>query len=243
MNPYDIYAPIYDGIMGDRASWIIQVRSLIQNHHPKAKEVLELACGTGSILKGLRKDYKVSGVDYSAAMLKIAKSKLPGTPFIKQDITKLKLAKKFDVIFLIFDSMNHLPNFKSWCQCIQKAAEHLKENGIFIFDINTPQKLEAFAKEPAYASQFGKDFAITHLVKRSAEHFDWHVNGFHHISGNNYRKISLKIAESTYKVSDLKKELKRHFSNINVSDWEHLEGEPRSHRLWFVCHNISRAWD
>lgn len=235
MTPYDKYALIYDGIMGDRSDWISQVRSLIRTHHPSAKSLLELACGTGSIIQALRKDYDVCGVDNSREMLKIAKKKMPRVSLLQQDITRLKVPRKFDVIFLIFDSMNHLPNLKSWISCIQKAAEHLKNGGIFIFDVNTPKKLEEFSREPAYASQFGKDFAITHLVQRTTERFDWHVTGFHQRSGTNYEKIYLKITETAYKGPIIKRALKKYFSEIELSDWEHVDGEPRSHRVWYVC--------
>ncbi len=60
MNNYDAIAQFYDAFVGDpvkKAAWLKQ---LIQKHQPDAKNVLELACGTGSVLKYLSADYKVT---------------------------------------------------------------------------------------------------------------------------------------------------------------------------------------
>jgi cyclopropane fatty-acyl-phospholipid synthase-like methyltransferase len=41
------------------------IRRLIRLHKPKARTLLELACGTGAILKVLAKSYDVAGLDLS----------------------------------------------------------------------------------------------------------------------------------------------------------------------------------
>ncbi len=51
MESYEVFAPFYDAVMGDRAEHADYLRSLIEKHHPKAKTLLELAFGTGSVLK------------------------------------------------------------------------------------------------------------------------------------------------------------------------------------------------
>src|SRR6266581_41583 len=38
---------------------------LIERHHPEARTILELACGTGAILEQLQRDYEVVGLDVS----------------------------------------------------------------------------------------------------------------------------------------------------------------------------------
>ena len=45
------------------------IRRLIRQHKPKARTLLELACGTGAILKILAKSYDVAGLDVSPQML------------------------------------------------------------------------------------------------------------------------------------------------------------------------------
>ena len=67
----------YDAAMGDRTEMASYIRRLIRRHKPKARTLLELACGTGAILKILAKSYDVVGLDLSPQMLAIARKKLP----------------------------------------------------------------------------------------------------------------------------------------------------------------------
>ena len=72
MPGYDIFAQFYDAVQGDRAEHASYVRSLIRKHAPRARSVLELACGTGSVLKQLWTHYEVTGLDLSEQMLEVA---------------------------------------------------------------------------------------------------------------------------------------------------------------------------
>lgn len=50
---YEVYARFYDDLEGDRAAHADYLRSLVVRNCPHARSVLELACGTGSVLKRL----------------------------------------------------------------------------------------------------------------------------------------------------------------------------------------------
>jgi len=54
MTSYERFAEFYDAVMGDRRAAAEQVKELIRAAKPDAKNVLELGCGTGSILRHLR---------------------------------------------------------------------------------------------------------------------------------------------------------------------------------------------
>jgi ubiquinone/menaquinone biosynthesis C-methylase UbiE len=75
MASYDIFARFYDAVMGDGAEPTERLRGFIHKAHPEARNVLELACGTGSVLRHLSKHYDVWGLDRSRRMLAIAKSR------------------------------------------------------------------------------------------------------------------------------------------------------------------------
>jgi ubiquinone/menaquinone biosynthesis C-methylase UbiE len=77
MQSYGVFAPSYDAVQGDRADDAAYLRGLIEKHQPEARHVLELACGTGSVLKQLQDRYEVTGVDRSEGMLAIAAEKVP----------------------------------------------------------------------------------------------------------------------------------------------------------------------
>ena len=86
MASYDIFGNFYDAVMGDRADASEQLRRLIRRASPKAKNILELACGTGSVLKHLSKYYDVWGLDLSRKMLSIARKKVPQARLSRQNM-------------------------------------------------------------------------------------------------------------------------------------------------------------
>ncbi len=98
MSEYDSFSLHYDTLMGGRDECVADVRKLLRKYAPKARTILELGCGTGSVLKHLSRNYDVAGVDLSEAMLKVARRKLPKVWLKQQNITKLKVDRRFDVI-------------------------------------------------------------------------------------------------------------------------------------------------
>ena len=58
------------------------------------------------------KGYSVTGVDLNKEMLKIAKKKIKGIKFIQQDMKKLRLNKKFDIVTCFFSSIHYNQNIK-----------------------------------------------------------------------------------------------------------------------------------
>ena len=66
---------------------------------PKDLSVLEIGCGHGDILAGVKPSYGV-GVDFSHKMIQVAQQKYPDLHFLCADAHQLNLKKKFDVIIL-----------------------------------------------------------------------------------------------------------------------------------------------
>jgi len=77
MTNYDLFAKHYDEVMGDRSDDAAELQKLISKHNPRAKTILELACGTGSVLQHFEKRYDVYGLDLSPGMLALARKKVP----------------------------------------------------------------------------------------------------------------------------------------------------------------------
>jgi len=75
---------------------------LIRAAKPDAKNVLELGCGTGSILKCLQDAYKASGLDISGKMLSVARKKVPRSKLFRQDMVDFRIDGRFDVIFCVY---------------------------------------------------------------------------------------------------------------------------------------------
>ena len=149
MTSYERFGEFYDAVMGDRRAAAEQVVELIRAAKPNAKNVLELGCGTGSILKCLQDAYEVSGLDISGKMLSVARKKVPRSKLYRQDMVDFRIGDRFDVIFCVFDSINQVRRFSDWKKVFAAVRRHLSPGGCFIFDINTQRKLERLIAGPA----------------------------------------------------------------------------------------------
>ena len=65
MPSYHLFCRFYYDLMGDCSAPQHMSSNSLENITQKAKTLLELACGTGSVLKHLRRKYEVSGLDIS----------------------------------------------------------------------------------------------------------------------------------------------------------------------------------
>ena len=66
------------------------------------------------MLKHLQDTYQVSGLDISSRMLSIARKKVPRAKLFRQDMVDFQINDRFDVIFCVFDSINHVQRFSDW---------------------------------------------------------------------------------------------------------------------------------
>ena len=68
-----------------------QLHALIQRHNPKAKTLLDVACGTGKHLDLLQQFYQVAGLDINPELLQIARQRCPESPFHEDDMVDFRL--------------------------------------------------------------------------------------------------------------------------------------------------------
>jgi ubiquinone/menaquinone biosynthesis C-methylase UbiE len=144
---YSILAHVYDTLMSDvdYEAWADYIDELIQVHAPEATDLLELACGTGSVAILLDElgYYSVTATDKSAEMIEIAKVKAAENhaevSFHTQDFLDINLDKKFDLVYLVFDSINYLHSEDDILKLHNEVKKVLKPGGFFIFDFTTPR--------------------------------------------------------------------------------------------------------
>ena len=106
--------------------------------------VLELACGTGRLTIPLKKKgINITGLDMAAPMLERARDKAAeaglAIPFILGDARKFSLGKRFELIFIAFNSMQHLARREDLEGLFSSVARHLAPGGLFIFDVFNPE--------------------------------------------------------------------------------------------------------
>ena len=114
MPSYERFARFYDAAMDDPGPRAERVLGFIDRYRPGATTLLELGCGTGSILARLHSVPTLTGLDRSPEMLAVARGKVPGARLIEGDMSSFSLGERFDVVVCVFDTLNHLLDFGAW---------------------------------------------------------------------------------------------------------------------------------
>ncbi len=112
------------------------------------RTAVDLACGTGSVTVLLAQmGLDVIGVDMSEEMLTQAAQKaqdLPHPPrFVRQALQRLCLPRGVDLAVCALDSLDYLTDPADCQEALRRVYRALNPGGIFIFDVNTPEKLRA----------------------------------------------------------------------------------------------------
>src|SRR5277367_1472832 len=123
MPSYEIFGKFYDAVMGDGSESAKRVADLLRVSRPGARKVLELGCGTGSILKHLQESYEVSGLDLSTRMLSIARKKVPRAKLSRQDMVDFQIDEQFDAVLCVYDSINHIRRFSDWKKVFARVCQ------------------------------------------------------------------------------------------------------------------------
>jgi SAM-dependent methyltransferase len=241
-DSYEMLAPFYDALEGDRTRQVEYLRSLIDKHRPAARSVLELACGTGAILRLLQPRYQVAGVDRSELMLHVASKLTPQARLFQADMTCVNLAETFDVVLCVYDSINHMRHFEEWEAVFDRAGEHLSEGGIFVLDINTVRRLDDLIAGPALTRWFGDDNLFLLDVSREpageigADRASrWSVCIFERLEDRSYRLHTEELREVSFSAARVEASLKQRFARVWSYDPERDQPCSETRRQHFVC--------
>lgn len=149
MKCYREFAHIYDRLIhGDieYKQWSNKILEICNEYSINRESYLDLACGTGNMTREIGKSFKNTwAVDLSSEMLSEAEEKLRNSKIkaklVCQDISKLNLNSKFDLITCVLDSTNYILEVEDLKNYFLGVYNHLKEGGLFVFDINSYYKL------------------------------------------------------------------------------------------------------
>jgi SAM-dependent methyltransferase len=235
MTSYERFGEFYDAVMGDRRAAAEQVVALIRTAKPDAKNLLELGCGTGSMLKHLQDAYEVSGLDISSKMLSIARKKVPRAKLFRQNMVDFQIDDRFDVIFCVFDSINHVRRFSDWKKVFAAVHRHLLPGGCFIFDINTQRKLERLIAGPPWVHRFGRNLLIIDVTALPSGGSNWNVKVFEHLNGSRYALHEEDIVEVSFPLRQVAAALRPHYVKVRVIDPDRTRPSEKSERLFFIA--------
>ena len=235
MTSRERFGEFYDAVMGDRRAAAEQVVELIRATKPDAKNVLELGCGTGSILKCLQDAYEVSGLDISGKMLSVARKKVPRSKLFRKDMVDFRIDARFDVIFCVFDSINHVTRFSDWKKVFAAVRRHLLPGGCFIFDINTQRKLERLIAGPPWVHRFGRNLLIIDVTALPSGGSNWNIKVFEHLNGSRFALHEEDIVEVSFPVPRVVAALRAYDMKVRVIDPDRSRPSARSERLFFTA--------
>lgn len=150
MSSYEFLAGCYDRFTYDvdYAAWADYIEKHFRRRGLPGKTVLDLACGTGSLTRELAlRGYEMIGVDLSPEMLAEAAEKnrdVGEVPpmFLCQPMEKLDLYGTIDACVCCLDSVNYVTAPKKLQRAFARVHLFLMPGGLFLFDMNTPEKLE-----------------------------------------------------------------------------------------------------
>ena len=150
MGAYEALAASYDRLTNDvdYGATVAFYREILAQEGLRPRTAVDLACGTGTVSILLaQQGLRVIGVDMSEEMLTVAQQKaeeLENPPrFVCQSLQKLVLPRGVDLAVCALDSLDYITDPKDCAEAIRRVYRALNPGGIFIFDVNTPEKLRA----------------------------------------------------------------------------------------------------
>jgi SAM-dependent methyltransferase len=131
-------AALYDLIYStfkDYPAETAALAALIRREHPRAKTILDVACGTGEHARLLARDhgFDVDGLDLDPAFVRIARAKLRGEVY-EGDMTSFALGRRYDVVQCLFSSIGYVRTLDNVRRALSRFREHLAPGGVVLVE-------------------------------------------------------------------------------------------------------------
>lgn len=144
VEPYSHLAQIYDYVMRhvNYSRWAHYLRDLFALADRTVERVLDIACGTGSLMLKLSElDFNVTGFDESLGMVQAARDKFRArrwpAPLWRGNMQAFAVTHPVDAIVCTYDSINYCMDEAACARVFEHGAQALLPGGLFIFDICT----------------------------------------------------------------------------------------------------------
>lgn len=107
----------------------------------EGNRALEFGIGTGRIaLPLLKRGLQLAGIEYSLEMIQELNKKdgAQQIEVVQGDFSKAKVPGKYNLVFLVFNTITNLTSQDSQVECFINAASHLRSGGYFVIETFIP---------------------------------------------------------------------------------------------------------
>ena len=259
---YEALASIYDVLMDDinYDQWAEYLHQQMLKNNCPGNRLLDLGCGTGNITIPLaQKGYEITAIDLSEEMLAQAEAKTTalkqsGAPlqidWQIQDMTALELYDAednfllFDGVIATFDAFNYITEPEALQFLLQDLSDHMNDNGILVFDIQTPYKLKEYLGNNIYTlHREDVEYVWENHFDEEEQICQMDITFFLRQENGLYKKVTENHAERVYEPELL--QLWLNLAGFDVlgiyRELSELPLEDTSHRAVFVARR--RAFD
>lgn len=155
MEAYTSFAQVYDLFMDNvpYREWSEYIIEKLRELGVNAGCVADIGCGTGKLTQLLSDaGYDMIGIDSSMEMLDIAmQQENENILYLMQDMRTFETGESVSAVISACDSVNYILEEEDLCKVFERVYSNLEDNGVFIFDMNTPYKYEKLLADNTFA--------------------------------------------------------------------------------------------
>lgn len=239
MGDYHIFANYYDRLMADLDynKLCEYVLSLAEKNGISAPGLaVDLGCGTGTMCMLFAKaGFDMIGIDLDAEMLQVARERAEDTGilYLQQDMTDFELYGTVSMITCLTDGVNHVTDPRKLRRMFYWAHNYLDYEGVFIFDINSPEKLtQTLGNNVFYEISDSVSYIWQSHYYPRKKLCEFDLTFFLQEGEGLYRKEEACIRERVYEPAELKVWLKE-------AGFAKVKTYRKGQRIYFVCQRES----
>lgn len=162
----DDLAYIHDRGFGDLAHGVApELLRILRRHRLRGGLVVDAGCGSGILARHLSDaGYRVTGIDLSPAMIRLAREHAPGARFRVASLSAASIPP-CDAVIAVGEVIAYLPTWRAVVRFFARVARALRPGGLFLFDFIESAERRTFPPK----SRGGDDWAIVVRADSSAD--------------------------------------------------------------------------
>ncbi len=242
---YQNFAYFYDNLMKEAPydDWVDFVKEIAEKYPLSGRNILDVGCGTGELATRLSKEgFELTGVDLSEEMLEVAMAKAfdegVSIHYFHQDMRELSGLGQYDLVLIFCDSLNYLDGEEDIKKTFARVGTHLKEDGLFLFDVHSIHKMATLFNDQVYADNGDDVSFIWNAWKGDEPHSVHHELTFfmYDEQTDAYVRFDEDHDQRTYPVEDYVKWLDESgFECLEIAGDFRQASVDEAERIFFVC--------